>query len=83
MDTKVTLPKTMVKEIIPFVDSLGFKDSNEFVKQAVEEKILRLNARIFRERSSAIKENLEKKGFSEEDIMKEFEGFRDENYTRG
>lgn len=82
MDTKVTLPEAIAKEIIPFIESLGYKSRDEFVQQAVEEKILRLKYRIFRERSNEIRTALEKKGFSEEDIIRDFERFRDENYNR-
>ena len=82
MDTKVTLPEAITQEIIPFIESLGYKSRGEFIQQAVEEKILRLKYRIFGERSNEIRTALEKKGFSEEDIIRDFERFRDENYNR-
>ncbi len=51
----------------------GFSSLDEFINQAVEERIIELKKHEFKKRSDKIKEGLEKEGISEQDILDDFE----------
>lgn len=54
----------------------GFSSIDDFVNEAVEERILELKKHKFVERSDKIKEKLKSEGFSEKDILDDFENER-------
>ena len=67
------LRKDIRKAAEEMAEEWGFSSVDEFINQAVEERILELKKRTFIERSNKIKEGLSKKGFSKKDILKDFE----------
>ena len=52
MQTRVVLPAKTIKEIHKIGMQFGFKGEEEFVKEAVSEKILQLKKRLFFNRPS-------------------------------
>lgn len=52
-----------------FIESLGYESEKEFVKEAVEDKILELKKKAFFEISDRVKDALIKKGISEKEIL--------------
>lgn len=54
----------------------GFSSIDDFVNEAVEERILELKKHKFVERSDKIKEELRREGISEKDILDDFENKR-------
>ncbi len=52
-----------------FIESLGYESEKEFVKEAVEDKILELKKKAFFEISDRVKDALTKKGISEKEIL--------------
>lgn len=54
----------------------GFSSLEEFINHAVEERIIELKKHKFIEKTDTIKDGLKKRGFSEKDILKEFEKSR-------
>lgn len=67
------LRKDIRKAAEEMAEEWGFSSVDEFINQAVEERILELKKHTFIERSDKIKEGLSKKGISEKDILKSFE----------
>ncbi len=51
----------------------GFSSVDEFINEAVEERILELQKHKFFERSDKIREGLERGNISEKDILNDFE----------
>ncbi|MFO7992295.1 MAG: hypothetical protein R6U61_08415 [Thermoplasmata archaeon] len=51
----------------------GFSSVEDFINEAVEERILQLKKYEFIERTDKIREELKKKGFTEKDILNDFE----------
>lgn len=51
----------------------GFSSVEDFINEAVEERILQLKKYEFIERTEKIREELNKKGLTEKDILTDFE----------
>jgi len=58
-----------LKNFRELIKSLGYESEEEFIKEAVEEKIIELRKKAFFEISDKVKEALVKKGISEKDIL--------------
>ena len=58
-----------LKNFRELIKSLGYESEEEFIKEAVEEKIIELRKKAFFEISDKVKEALAKKGISEKDIL--------------
>ncbi len=58
-----------LKNFRELIKSLGYESEEEFIKEAVEEKIIELKKKAFFEISDKVKEALVKKGISEKDIL--------------
>ncbi len=67
------LKKDLQGEVDKVVEQLGFSNREEFINEAVRERILELKKEEFVQRSDKIKEKLESKGISRKDILKDFE----------
>lgn len=70
---KISLPKSLIIEIDKIGEKFGFKNETEFVREAVSEKILKLKKQIFSSISSEVREGLEKKGITHDEVLKDFE----------
>lgn len=65
-----------IREIAP---AFGFMDEEEFVRRAVEEKILDLKKKMFFAATNEIRAGLEKRGMKVEEVLEDFERFRRED----
>ncbi len=61
--------KKAFKELI---ESFGYQSEEEFIRDAVEDKILELEKKSFFEISDRVKDALVKKGISEKEILEAF-----------
>ncbi len=64
------------KELVPKVDAIvrefGFESKEEFFEEAVKDKVLELQKKLFISGSDKISEQLKKKKISEIEILTEF-----------
>ncbi len=67
---------TLSKELLPKVDAIvkefGFDSKEEFFQEAVKDKVLELQKKLFFRGSDKIFEELKKKKISETEILREF-----------
>ena len=73
MEHKITFSEKTEKDIKMIVDEFGFDSEEEFVEEAVAEKILELKKQIFFNISDQIGAALRSKGITAKQILKEFE----------
>ncbi|MFH1275664.1 MAG: ribbon-helix-helix domain-containing protein [Candidatus Woesearchaeota archaeon] len=68
------------EEILPQVDSIvkefGFETKEEFIQEAIRDKILEIRKKVFFEGTDKISENLRKQGISEKEILDDFNRFK-------
>ncbi|MGM0510838.1 MAG: hypothetical protein ACQESD_06920 [Thermoplasmatota archaeon] len=67
------LRKDIQKAAEKIADEWGFSSVDDFINEAVEERIIELKKHEFVERTDKIKEELKKKGLSGKDVLKDFE----------
>ena len=79
MQTSVVLPVRTIKEIHKIGMQFGFRDEEEFVREAVSEKILQLKKRIFFSLTDQVRLKAESKCITTDKIIENFERFRDAN----
>lgn len=64
------------EDILPGVESIvtqfGFKNKEEFFQEAIRDKVLELQKKIFLEGTNQISKNLKKKGITEKEMLEEF-----------
>ncbi|MDI6654370.1 MAG: hypothetical protein QME59_00595 [Candidatus Hydrothermarchaeota archaeon] len=60
------------KNLREFIEVFGYKNEDEFVKEAVEDKILSLKRKTFFEITDKVRNSLIKKGISEREILRAF-----------
>ena len=73
METKLLL-KTK-KGISVAIEDYGYKSEKEFIEDALWHRILELKRAEFLTRVKEIKERIKKRGFTEKEILKDFEKF--------
>lgn len=77
----IALPDMLIPKISQAAKDEGFDKVDDFVAQTLEEKLRALeHKRKFFEVSDRVRAALEKKGISEEEILADFEKFRDKLY---
>lgn len=77
---EIVLPKkieAMIKELLP---ELGYKSEHEFISDAVSSRLLEIKKAKYTKLSEKINELLKTKKVSLDDILIDFERFREENY---
>ncbi len=72
----ITLPVKTKKEISAAVKEFDYKTDDEFIRDAIEYRILALKKAHFFAISDKIRAGLRKRGVTEEEILKDFEKFR-------
>lgn len=73
---EIALPVKTKKEISTAVKEFDYKTDDEFIRDAIEHRILALKKARFFEISDKIRVGLRKRGVTEEEILKDFEKFR-------
>ena len=76
MENVFVLPEKDVREIKKIASKLGFKNEEEFVKEAIEEKILEFRKLLFADITTNVRRGLEKKGIKQENILRDFDRSR-------
>jgi len=77
MERKIKFSEKTEKDIKMVMDEFGFDSENEFVEEAVSEKILELKKQIFFNITDQIAIGLRSKGVSAKQILDEFERVRE------
>ena len=77
MERKIKFSEKTEKDIKMVIDEFGFDSENEFVEEAVSEKILELKKQIFFNITDQIATSLRSKGVSAKQILDEFERVRE------
>ena len=77
MEYKITFSEKTEKDIEMIVDEFGFESEEEFVKEAVAEKILKLKKQIFFNISDQVGAALRSKGITVKQMLEEFEEGRE------
>jgi hypothetical protein len=77
MERKIIFSEKTEKDMRMIVDEFGFDSEEEFVEEAVAEKILELKERIFFSISDQVRTALKSKGITAKQILKEFEEVRE------
>ncbi len=67
-----TLSSKTEKDIAEMAEEFGFSSKNEFISQAIKEKILELKKMKFFAISERIRKGLLKKGIKPKEFLKEF-----------
>ncbi|MBU0567196.1 hypothetical protein KJ693_10745 [bacterium] len=73
MQAVMRLPEKVSAEVNKISSQFGFRNEEEFVKEAVEDKILELKKRLFVTATDGIRSGLEKKGIKIEEVLEDFE----------
>ena len=77
MEYKITFSEKTEKDIKMIVDEFGFESEEEFVKEAVAEKILKLKKQIFFNISDQVGAALRFKGITVKQMFEEVEEVRE------
>ncbi len=77
MEHKITFSDETEKDIKMVVDEFGFNSEEEFVEEAVAEKILQLKKQIFFNITGQIGATLKSKGITVKQMLEEFEEARE------
>lgn len=80
MEHKIKFSEKTEKDIKMIVNEFGFDSEEEFVEEAVTEKILELKKQIFFNITDQIGAALRSKGITVKQMLKEFEEVRNESY---
>lgn len=68
----VSLPTEVLPQVEAIVNTFGFKNKEEFVQEAVRDKILDLQKRLFFSGSDRISMKLRQKGITEKEVIDHF-----------
>ncbi|KYK37850.1 MAG: hypothetical protein HXS46_13880 [Theionarchaea archaeon] len=77
MEHKITFSDETEKDIRMIVDEFGFNSEEEFVEEAVVEKILQLKKQIFFNITDQVGAALRSKGITVKQMLEEFEEVRE------
>ena len=75
--TTVQLSEDLQPQITEVVNRLGFKNQEEFIEEAVRDKILEIKKKQFFAGSDLITQGLSKKKITEKQILEDFERQRE------
>lgn len=70
------LSKKVEKEARKAAEDWKFSSTEEFIEEAVEDRILELKEQKFKERTDKVKEKLREKGIKDKQILEDFEDKR-------
>lgn len=72
----IATPTKLKHDLTRTVREFGYQSEHDFVADAIEHRILTLKRARFSERVEDIRKAMKKKGLSEAEILKDFDGFR-------
>ncbi len=70
------IPSDLTSEVNFIVQEFGFQNKEEFVQEAIRDKVLELRKLRFFSVTDTLAANLKKKNISEQEILKHFETVR-------
>lgn len=70
------MAKVLEKDTETISRLFGFRSRKEFVQDAVLEKVYRLKSVLFSRITEKVRRGFSRKGFTEEEILRNFESFR-------
>lgn len=71
--TATVIPKDLAPLVEQFTDELGFASEEEFVIEAIRDKVLELRKKMFFAGTDKIRKKLEQRGVSEKSLLQEFQ----------
>ncbi len=78
METIIKLPETLMPQIEQAAQYEGYHVTEDYILHIIQEKLIELSNRMrIIEITDRVKDSMEKKGISEEDLQDEFDRFRD------
>lgn len=72
---EVKLSPKIGKEVSTTIKDYGYKSEKEFIEDALRRRILELKKAEFLAKTEKIRKRMKEKGFTEEEILKDFEKF--------
>ena len=69
----VNLSKELGLQVDDIVKELGFGNKEEFFQEAIKDKVLELQKKLFFQGSNQVAVQLKKKGITEQEILQDFE----------
>ncbi len=76
MDAQIKIPEELISKVDTVIEKFNFKDQQEFVEEAVRDKILELQKKLFFEGSDEVAKGLAKNKVSEKEMLKDFDEFK-------
>ena len=78
METTIKIPDKLFPKIKEAARHEGYKETGDYILSIIQEKLTELSYRKrIVEVTDRVRDSLEKKGISEEDLQEEFDRFRD------
>ncbi|MCH8317770.1 MAG: hypothetical protein IIA88_04635 [Bacteroidetes bacterium] len=78
METTITIPDKIVPKIKEAAKKKGYKSAEDFILRIIEEKLFELSGQsMIEEITDRVRKGLNRKGISEEVMIKDFEQFRE------
>lgn len=72
----VKLSPKIEKEVSTSVRDYGYKDEKEFIEDALRRRLLELKKADFLRKVKRVREKMEERGVTEEEILEDFDKFR-------
>ncbi len=70
--TTVTIPEEISPAIDQVISEFGFNTKEEFVQEAIRDKVIMLKKKLFFSGSDKVAEQLHQEGIAEKDILDDF-----------
>lgn len=78
METIIKLPETLMPQIEQAAQYEGYHETEGYILHIIQEKLIELSNRMrIIEITDRVRDSMEKKRISEEDLQEEFDRFRD------
>lgn len=74
--TTIKVSDEIAPKIEFIIHEFGFKNQEDFFQEAIRDKVIELNKKIFFRGSGVVANRLKKKGLGEKEILSDFEGKR-------
>jgi len=72
MMNTTSIPSDVASQVEEIIDTFGFKNQEEFVQEAIRDKVLELKKKLFIMGSDKIAAGLQQKGITEKDLFSDF-----------
>ncbi len=77
MEAIIKLPETLIPQIEQAAQYEGYHETESYILHIIQERLIELSNRMrIIEITDRVRDSLEKKGISEDDLQEEFDSFR-------